>query len=79
LELAKSAVGSRVLDAFLDSLSIPTEKKKRFIKKFKGLIAELAEDKYGGFFVQKCYKFGDVKQKEFIAEELATIGEKVSI
>ncbi|KAI0786442.1 armadillo-type protein [Abortiporus biennis] len=70
LAMAYHVTSSRVLDAFLDSPTIPAKDKRKFVIKLIGHYAQLVDDRIGSRVGDRCWAFADPYLKEKIARSL---------
>ncbi|KAH6572523.1 hypothetical protein BASA50_005081 [Batrachochytrium salamandrivorans] len=64
-------ISSRVLEALLSSTAASIKTKRRLIRMFFGRFVDLATDKYGSHFVDKCWAVASLDARRTIADELA--------
>ncbi|KAF7301584.1 hypothetical protein MIND_00723900 [Mycena indigotica] len=70
LALAKHPISSRVLDALLDSSTVPTKAKRQFVQSLIGHYHTLVDDRIGSRVGDRCWAFSDTYLKEKIARSL---------
>ncbi|KAJ7477142.1 armadillo-type protein [Mycena galericulata] len=70
LVIAHHAAGSRVLDALLDSATVPLKVKQQFVLSFIGSYHLLVDDRIGSRVGDRCWAFSDTYLKEKIARSL---------
>ncbi|KIJ32368.1 hypothetical protein M422DRAFT_265865 [Sphaerobolus stellatus SS14] len=70
LVIACSPIGSRVLDAALESSSIHIRLRKRLVTAFIGLFHQMADDRIGSRVAERCWDAADPYLKEKIAKSL---------
>ncbi|KAJ7638452.1 armadillo-type protein [Roridomyces roridus] len=70
LKIAHHAAGSRVLDALLDSPTVPLKAKRQFVLSFIGHYHLLVDDRIGSRVGDRCWAFSDTYLKEKIARSL---------
>ncbi|KAJ2521056.1 Nucleolar protein 9, partial [Coemansia sp. RSA 2049] len=66
----KDPSGSRIIEAILASMQVPTRTKRLMRERFSGHYADLALDKYGSHVVDAAWKTADIAFKESIVQEL---------
>lgn len=67
---SKHASLSRVLESFITSVTVSAKTKKALIKALQPNLANMAQDKYGSFFVEKCWNVCDISTNSIIVSEL---------
>jgi len=72
VDMCLNPAGSRVLEAFLQSLVVVTKHKHKVVGKLKGSLLRLAKHKTGSRCVEACYRAGDLGTKDMLASELCT-------
>ncbi|KAJ7762821.1 armadillo-type protein [Mycena maculata] len=70
LAMAHHPIGSRVLDALLDSATVPLKIKRQFVLFFIGSYHLLVDDRIGSRVGDRCWAFSDTYLKEKIARSL---------
>ncbi|KAJ7725102.1 armadillo-type protein [Mycena metata] len=70
LNIAHHAISSRVLDALLDSPTVPLKAKRQFVLSFLGRYHLLVDDRIGSRVGDRCWAFCDTYLKEKIARSL---------
>ncbi|KAJ6567278.1 armadillo-type protein [Mycena vulgaris] len=70
LLMAHHAISSRVLDALLDSATVPPKIKRQFVLSFIGSYHLLVDDRIGSRVGDRCWAFSDTYLKEKIARSL---------
>ncbi|KAJ7229049.1 armadillo-type protein [Mycena pura] len=70
LAIAKHPIGSRVLDAVLESPTVPMKVKRQFVLSFVGNYHLLVDDRIGSRVGDRCWAFSDTYLKEKIARSL---------
>ncbi|KAJ7367884.1 armadillo-type protein [Mycena albidolilacea] len=70
LAIAHHATSSRVLDALLDSPTVPQKVKRQFVLSFIGRYHVLVDDRIGSRVGDRCWAFSDTYLKEKIARSL---------
>jgi len=70
LAIAHHATSSRVLDALLDSPTVPQKVKRQFVLSFIGRYHLLVDDRIGSRVGDRCWAFSDTYLKEKIARSL---------
>ncbi|KAJ6516296.1 armadillo-type protein [Mycena sanguinolenta] len=70
LAIAHHATSSRVLDALLDSATVPQKVKRQFVLSFIGRYHLLVDDRIGSRVGDRCWAFSDTYLKEKIARSL---------
>ncbi|KAF7330777.1 hypothetical protein MVEN_02416800 [Mycena venus] len=70
LAIAHHAISSRVLDALLDSPTVPQKVKRQFVLSFIGRYHLLVDDRIGSRVGDRCWAFSDTYLKEKIARSL---------
>jgi len=73
LELCRDKQGSRVIDAFFDSVSIKIKHKLEFINELRGKFGQLGLDNISSHCLERMYDLSDLSLKEIIAKELAAV------
>ncbi|KAK0467762.1 uncharacterized protein EV420DRAFT_1501188 [Desarmillaria tabescens] len=66
IPLTQHPISSRVLDIFLDSLTVPHKAKHRLILAFLGHFHELVDDRIGSQVGERCWGWSDTYMKEEI-------------
>lgn len=61
--IAHHAIGSRVLDALLDSATVPLKVKRQFVLSFIGSYHLLVDDRIGSRVGDRCWAFSDTYLK----------------
>lgn len=59
IQIAQHACGSRVFDVFLESATVPADKKRQLVMDFVGHYHHLVDDKVGSRVVDRCWEFSD--------------------
>jgi nucleolar protein 9 len=59
LKLSRHPVSSRVLDAFLESPSVPLRDKRKFLMGFMGQYHVLVDDRIGSRVGDRCWAYAD--------------------
>lgn len=70
ISLAHSPISSRVLDALLDSETVPLQSKRKFVVSLIGHFHVLVDDRIGSRVGDRCWAFADTYLKEKIARSL---------
>lgn len=70
LHLCHNSISSRVVDAFLDSPSVPPKFKRKLILSFIGHYHQLVDDRIGSRVGDRCWSSADPYLKEKIARSL---------
>ncbi|KAJ7162618.1 armadillo-type protein [Mycena crocata] len=70
LAMTHHAISSRVLDALLDSVTVPPKVKRQFVLSFIGSYHLLVDDRIGSRVGDRCWAFSDTYLKEKIARSL---------
>ncbi|KAG7446006.1 ARM repeat-containing protein [Guyanagaster necrorhizus] len=70
ITLAQHPVSSRVLDAFLDSPTVPHKAKRQFVLIFLGHFHELVDNRIGSRVGERCWSWADTYMKEKIARSV---------
>ncbi|KAF7313483.1 hypothetical protein HMN09_00504200 [Mycena chlorophos] len=70
LALATHPISSRVLDALLDSPTVPQKSKRTFVLSLLGHYHTLVDDRIGSRVGDRCWAFSDTYLKEKIARSL---------
>ncbi|KAJ7179528.1 armadillo-type protein [Mycena filopes] len=70
LAVTHHPISSRVLDALLDSPTVPTKVKRQFVLSFIGSYHLLVDDRIGSRVGDRCWAFSDTYLKEKIARSL---------
>lgn len=70
ISLAHSPISSRVLDALLDSETVPLKSKRKFVVSLIGHFHVLVDDRIGSRVGDRCWAFADTYLKEKIARSL---------
>lgn len=77
LHLFSDPKGSRIADAFMDSIYVGEKSREKLAKKLKGYWAQLASSTHGSRTLDKMWQWAHVKQRTLIMEELAAVGESL--
>ncbi|XP_020284054.1 nucleolar protein 9 [Pseudomyrmex gracilis] len=77
LRLFDNAMGSHILDAFMDSKYIGEKSREKLHKVLRGVWEELAKSKYGSRCLDKMWLSANMNQKQTIMEELVAAGESL--
>ncbi|KAI0771524.1 ARM repeat-containing protein [Trametes elegans] len=70
IKMAHNATSSRVLDAVLESPTVPHKDKGKFVMTFLGHYHILADDRIGSRVAERCWAFADTYLKEKIARSV---------
>ncbi|KLO15785.1 ARM repeat-containing protein [Schizopora paradoxa] len=70
INLSRNAISSRVLDELLDSNTVPSRAKRKFLLSLIGQYHELADDRIGSRVADRCWASADPYLKEKIARSL---------
>ena len=70
VQMAQDSAGSRVIEAAIESTTLPVQNHAKLFETYKGSFAELAMSPGGSHVVEKFYFGSDMKNKEKIAQEL---------
>jgi len=70
LTLAGDATSSRVIDAMLESETVPRGAKRKLILSFMPGYEQLAQDRIGSRIAERCWASADVFLREKIAKSL---------
>ncbi|KAI8985005.1 ARM repeat-containing protein [Trametes punicea] len=70
IKMAHHATGSRVLDAVLESPTVPHKDKRRLVVTFLGHYHTLVDDRIGSRVGERCWAFADPYLKEKIARSV---------
>ncbi|QRV72650.1 Pumilio-family RNA binding repeat [Ceratobasidium sp. AG-Ba] len=70
LSISRSPVSSRVLDAFLESPSVQTRDKRKFLLELIGHYHSLVDDRIGSRVGDRCWQCADPYLKERIAKSI---------
>ncbi|KAI0356684.1 ARM repeat-containing protein [Trametes cingulata] len=70
VQMAHHVTSSRVLDAVLESPTVPHKDKRKFVMTFLGHYHVLADDRIGSRVAERCWAFADPYLKEKIARSV---------